>query len=229
MITRRRCLAVLPSLGLAALVSGARAADPNTYSEAERLLFTQNQLDNLDGATQLDYEYHQRGSLQGDADDRAVVTVAAKRAGGGRDVAVAFLSGARKLDLPDVKDAEGNPIVLFFLEREVREMNRLTGGSSNYYRKRVRIALAEAAQVRTVDALVDGRTVQAKEVRFAPYREDPARSRYEKFAEKTFVLTLSEQVPGGVVELASELLAPAQAGKPRELLLGESLRYTGRH
>ncbi|MCX8003529.1 MAG: hypothetical protein N2688_01005 [Burkholderiaceae bacterium] len=214
------------ALLLAALLGPppALGADPAQFSEAERRLFVTNHLGSLRGATRLEYVYRCAGTLQGEAEDRAVVTVSAARPDGGRDVHVDYLSGRRRLDLPDIQGAEGNPIILHFLEREVREMNRLTGGSANYFRKRIRMALAEAARVRAVTREVDGRAVPAVEIFIAPYRDDPMRSRYERYAEKTFVLTLSDHVPGGVVEMRTELYGPESGGR-RELLLAESLAY----
>ena len=89
-------------------------------------------------------------------------------------------------------------------------MHRLTGGSTNYYRKRIRMALAEGGQVTTpVTSTWDRAESRRREIRIAPYRDDPARSRYEKFAEKTYVFTLSDEIPGKVVELRSEVLGPA--------------------
>jgi hypothetical protein len=89
------------------------------------------------------------------------------------------------------------------------------------------MALAEGAQVKPVTLTVAGKPVQAREIHIAPYRDDPARPRYEKFAEKTFVLTLSDQVPGGIVELRSELLPPEGSGGPKPLL-AESVKYVAR-
>ncbi len=100
----------------------------------------------------------------------------------------------------------------------MREMHRLTGGSMNYYRKRIRMALAEDAQIKEVTVNLGPRRVAATEIHIAPYRDDPARSRYEKFAEKTYVFTLSDEVPGKVVEMRGELAGPpADPGKPREI------------
>jgi hypothetical protein len=223
MNTRRRLLALAPVGAL--LVSGrAFAADTSAYSEAERLLFTEDHFKSLTGATRLDYEYRKRGALEAAFTDKVQVAVSAKNATGGRDVKVDFLTGNRRMELPEVKDAEGNPLILYFFEREVREMHRLTGGSVNYYRKRIRMAFADGAQVKPVASTVNGKPLQAREIHFAPYRDDPARPRYEKFAEKTFVLTLSEQVPGGIIEMRSELLQPAEP----TLVSAESLRYIAR-
>lgn len=227
MIARRRSLLSLALLAALLPAMGVQAADPSAFSEAERLLFTENHFASLASAARLHYEYRRSGSLEAEFADKVGVAVSAKGAAGSRGAKVDFLTGTRRLDLPPVKDVEGNPLILYFLEREVREMHRLTGGSVNYYRKRIRMAFAESAQVRTVTANVGGKPVQAKEIRIAPYRDDPARPRYEKFAEKTFVLTLSDQVPGGIVEMRSELLQ-AVAGAPPTLLLAESLKFVAR-
>jgi hypothetical protein len=224
---RLRLVLVLAPIGALVLARGVAAAEPSSFSEAERLLFTEDHFKSVDKAMRLDYEYRKRGSLEEEFVDSVRAAVSARNRTGGRDVKIDFLSGKRRMELPEVKDAEGNPLVLYFLEREVREMNRLTGGSINYYRKRIRMTLAEAAQVKPVALEVGGRKVQAREIHFAPYREDPARPRYEKFAEKTFVLVLSDQVPGGIVEMRSELLQPVAGAEPK-LVLAESLKYVAR-
>jgi hypothetical protein len=227
MIPRRRRLLALPLLVLAS-TPGARAVEPSAFSEAERMLFTENHFKSLASAARLEYEYRKRGSLEDEFADPVRVAVSAKNRTGGREVKIDFLTGARRMELPTVKDIEGNPLILYFLEREVREMHRLTGGSVNYYRKRIRIAFADSAEVKPVSLTVAGKPIQAKEIHIAPYRDDPARSRYEKFAEKTFVFTLSDDVPGGIVEMRSELLQPV-AGADPTLVLAESLKYVARH
>jgi hypothetical protein len=223
---RRGLVALAPAAFLPLLPGVLRAAESDTFSEAERILFTTDHFKSLTGPAQLDYEYNKRGTLESEFSDKVHVAVGKKGAGAGRPAQVTFLSGKEQLRLPDIPSAEGNPLILYFLEREVREMNRLTGGSRNYYQKRIRIALASSAEVKPVSLTVAGKPVEAREIRIAPYRDDPARSRYEKFAEKTFVLTLSDQVPGGVVEMRSELLGEgAGSGAP---VLAESVKYVGR-
>lgn len=224
---RRRLVLALAPLGALVFARGVAAAEPSSFSEAERLLFAEDHFKSVDKATRLDYEYRRRGSLEEEFVDSVRAAVSAKNRTGGRDVKIDFLTGTRRMELPEIKDAEGNPLVLYFFEREVREMNRLTRGSINYYRKRIRMTLAEAAEVKPVVLEVGGKKVQAREIHFAPYREDPARPRYEKFAEKTFVLTLSDQVPGGIVEMRSELLQPVTGAEPK-LMLAESLKYVAR-
>ena len=211
------------------LAAPADAADPSQFSVAENRLFIDDHLRGLPAPTTLEYTYRKRGSLEGAIDDTARVIVRPRSAAGAQSVKVEYLSDARKLELPDIDAANANPVILFFLEREVREMHRLTGGSVNYYRKRIRMALAEGAHVEAVKVDLGPRRIAATEIHIAPYRDDPARSRYEKFAEKVYIFTLSDQVPGKVVELRSELSAPPGApGKAREIVIAESLRFAGK-
>lgn len=216
----------LAALGPFALCRNAVGATPAEYSEAERRLFVDDQLRGLPRTARLEYAYAKRGTLEEKFDDTATLTVGPPAANGARPVHVDFLTGARHLDLPDIDAATGNPVILYFLERDVREMHRLTRGSINYYRKRIRMALAGSAEVGSVTAEVGGRRVSATEIRLAPYLDDPARSRYERFAEKRYRFTLSDDVPGKVVEMASDLRESSGSGNGSEPLVAESLRFT---
>jgi hypothetical protein len=202
------------------------AADPAEFSIAEKRLFVDEHLRGLPGPATLEYTYTKRGSLEAAADDTARVIVEPSSAGGSPSARVEYLRDTRKLELSDIDAANANPVILFFLERDVREMHRLTGGSVSYFRKRIRMALAEGGRVEAVMLDFGARRIAATEIRIAPYRDDPARSRYEKFAEKTYTFTLSDEVPGKVVELRSELSDPPGAsGKAGEVAIAETLRF----
>jgi hypothetical protein len=203
-----------------------RAADPSQFSVAEKRLFIDDHLRTVAGPATLEYTYTKRGSLEAAVDDTARVVISPAAGGSGASVKVEYLTDTRKLELSDIDAANANPVILFFLERDVREMHRLTGGSTNYYRKRIRMALAEGGQVEAVALNIGPRRIAATEIRIAPYIDDPARSRYEKFAEKTYIFTLSDDVPGKVVELRSELSAPpGPTGNGRDIVIAETLRF----
>jgi len=227
-MNRRAALASWVALAACtALPPVASAADPSEFSPAERRLFVDDHLVALPHSATLEYAFTHRGSLEKPFDDKVTLHVGPPRGPTGRPVKGTFLSSTRRVDLPDLDGATGNPVILFFLEREVREMHRLTGGSESYYRKRIRMALASGAEVRDVEATLGTRRVAATEIRLAPYHDDPARPRYERFAETTYVFTLSKDVPGAVLEMRSELRAPAEAAKPAQpLLVAEVLRFS---
>ena len=145
---------------------------------------------------------------------------------------VEYLSGARnRIELPDITVAHGNPIIVYFLERELREMHRLTGGAINYYRKRIRMALAEGAQVEpvTVDTIGSGRVAGNAGSASRRIATIPRDRGYERFAEKRYAFTLSDAVPGRVVELRSELSSSADgaAGDAEAAIIVETLQLAG--
>jgi len=221
-----RSVAVAFVVAIAGMAWPAHAADSDQFSVAENRLFIDDHLRSLVGPTTLEYTYEKRGTLEDPVDDAARVIVGSAAARGAKPVRVEYLTSTRKLELADIDGANANPVILFFLERDLREMHRLTGGSINYYRKRIRMALAEGAQVEAVTRDLGPRRIAATTIHIAPYRNDPARSRYEKFAEKTYAFTLSDDVPGKVVELRSELsTASDAAGKGRETAISETLRF----
>lgn len=179
--------------------SGSSAPPP---SEAERLVFTTPHLAGLKPPTELRYRFHREGSLAGASlDDEARLTLRATAAGACCEAETQFLSGPMQIKLPPVENALGNPVTLHFLERQVKLMNELTKGTQNHFRKRIRLALVDEAEVRTGEREFAGRRVPVREVRVRPFLNDPNRYRYEKHAQREYLIVLAEDVPGTVLEL----------------------------
>jgi hypothetical protein len=195
----------------AASLSGPAAAAE--FSAAEQALFVTNHLTALKPSTTLHYRFRKSGSLEPGFDDKASIALSAQSDGKCCTAAAEFLSGPRRLALPDIEAAQGNPVILFFLERDIREMERLTKGKANYFRKRIRMAVADAATIRDVTLPFDGRNIAAKEISIAPYADDPLRARFEQLISKRYVFALSDAVPGGVLSIRTQIDA-ATAGTP---------------
>ena len=207
--------------------AAARAEEPpKEFSAAERALFMTDQLARLRPPMLLRYQFHRSGSLEPGFDDK--VSIALKAQGSGRccDATGEFLSGARKIELPPVEGATGNPVTLFFLERDVREMERLTKGKSAYFRKRIRMAIFQGALQRAVTLRYRGKAVAGQEFTISPYLDDPNRPRFEQLANKRYVFTLSDAVPGGVYGIRA-LVADAAKGADAPPLLAEELLIDG--
>ena len=185
------------------LAATAQAADPSQFSEAERQLFVRPHLAAVAPPTRLHYRYQRTGTLQPEVTDHATLTLTGD--GAARAAAVDFLHDDRRLELPTIDYVEQNPIILHFLEREVRQLKDLTGGAVNFYRNRIRKALAGDAAVKATRFAYEGRQIDGVEIRIDPYVDDPARSRFEKFADRYYVMVLSPDVPGEVYQLRAEL------------------------
>ena len=179
-----------------ALESVVDAVPPAT--DAEVLLFETDHLAGLGLPTRLQYRFTWNGESA--FEDRIVVSVDALHV-----AAVDYLSGEHHVDFPAVENARGNPLLLYFLEHDLREMQRFTGGSVSYFRRLLRRAFADPKlAVEPVAATVQGRQVMASRVGIEPFRADPnALSRYPRFAGKRYEFVLSPAVPGGIISVAS--------------------------
>ena len=96
-------------------------------------------------------------------------------------------------------------MLLGFLEHDIAEMKRLTGGSTTYFRKRIRMALANAGQLGKQTINFQDKSYEGQVVRIQPYLDDPLHARFEAYVHKTYTFILSEAVPGGVYQLSTSL------------------------
>lgn len=205
----------------------AIAAAGDEISVAEQRVFLDQHLQNIRSAAAVQYRFTQKAAEKDSFSDRVVLNVGAG-APDKRELKVDFLSGSRKLQLASVEGGTGNPVILYFLERDIRDMHDRLGGQEAFFRKRIRLALAERAIVKPVKLTFDGKTVDGNEVTISPYVDDPLKDRLRQFVSKTYVFTLSDAVPGGVYELRTHVDAAAGAAAEPAidtvLKLGESAR-----
>ncbi len=223
----RPLTATLAPLALVLAATATSAEEPaKDYSPAERALFMTDQIANLHPPLTLRYAFHRSGSLEPGFKDKASIVLKAQSGGRCCDATGDFLSGERKVTLPPVEGATGNPVTLFFLERDVREMQRLTKGQSSYFRKRIRMAIFQGAQQRAVTLRYRGKAVAGLEFTISPFVDDPNRARFEKLAAKQYVFTLSEAVPGGVYAIRTRI-PDGTKGDDAPPLLAEELLIDG--
>lgn len=197
--------------GPAANAPGASGEQPNAPSAAERLLFLHPHLATIREPRTLTYDYVAEGGGAGRVADRATLALVARKDGKCCGTHVDFLSGTSAVNLPDLDDPQGNPVLMYFLESEVRTLERTTRGQASHFRRVIRQALASDATVRDTTVRWGSKDVPAQEVHVAPFVNDPYRARFEHEAKTEYTFVLSDAVPGGVVRLAAAL--PAEASK----------------
>lgn len=186
--------------------AGAKAGAQD-YSDAERIIFIDEHLGALQPPQTLVYRFSRRGALEAGFEDRVTLRLSPSAAGSCCDGEVDFLGAERRLMLPTVEAARANPVILYFLEHDVREMSRLTQGQHNHFRRRIRMAIYQGAQVEERALEYQGRIITAREVLITPYADDPNRARFERFADKQYTFWISDEVPGGVFGIATRMNA----------------------
>jgi hypothetical protein len=200
------------ALVLTAIASSSRA---DNYSAAQDALFSTPHLANIEKPTTLHYAYKHQGTLEQAYDDVVDVTITAVSADGRKNISFNYLSDKHHQDFPPVEGFRGNPIIMMFLEYDVMRLSQQTGGSTLYFRNRVRDSFVDRATAEATTVSFGGKDIAATRITMQPFLQDPLRARFEKFAEKTYEFLLAPEVPGGVYSM--RVLTPgATADRPLE-------------
>ncbi|HEY6282139.1 MAG TPA: hypothetical protein VIW72_10195 [Burkholderiales bacterium] len=209
------------------LFSTAAVFADDEHSEAEKLLFEADHLKKITKPAKLHYTFVKNGTLEQSFQDNVDISIDKIMPDGGKNITAQFLSGPNKITFPPTEEARSNPVLLYFLEWEIREMKRLTGGQPNYFRKRIRIALADHAEVRPVTIVYDGKEVNGKEIKITPYVNDELKARLGKHVGKYYLFTLSDKIPGEVYQLRSVTPDNQSGGSSKEQpLIEETLTFS---
>mgnify|MGYP003438835954 FL=1 len=209
MLTPKKLAAGIAMISFSLVGHNALADTEQAISEAEKMLFMTDHLKNVNEPAVIQYNFKRDGQLEAVFDDQ--VKVELKKNGSGKTALVHFLTGERKAtELQPVESATGNPVLLGFLERDLVEMKRLTGGATAYFRKRIRLALVDKAEVKPTTFTFDGKEIKGHEISVRPFIDDPMKQKMEKYVNKNYVFVLSEQVPGGIYQIRTSIPA---AGK----------------
>lgn len=198
----------------AAPSAGAAQADVPDASPAERLVFLKPHLEGLRPPRALQYTYVRETDKEPRFTDRMSLRLAPGAGGACCAVQGSFLSGPQAMTLPPIPDAKANPMLLYYLEYEVRQLQTATKGQSSHFRRRIRQAFVDAATVTPVTVRWNGKDLPAQEVRITPYKDDPYRTRFEREATKEYAFVMCEGVPGGVYQIHTLIPASADASVP---------------
>jgi hypothetical protein len=207
-------LAVI-ALGGSMLGVAATAAEPNAVT----LLFESNHLAGISKPAELRYAFRRGGSLEPSFDDMVVLRVMELLPSGGKRLEFEFLTGDRQIPFPLAAEFRGNPLIMLFLERDSREMGRMTGGTSHYFRNRIRGAIRDSAEVKPISFDFAGKAVRGSEVTIHPYADDPRIDRYRHFSAKSYSFMVSEAVPGSLYRIRTA--TPLAEGGP--LIIEETM------
>ncbi|MGO4153165.1 hypothetical protein [Cupriavidus sp. YAF13] len=183
-----------------AVAAPAGAAD-DPIKPAERLLFMADHLKTVRVPADLVYRFDKGGSLAPAGSEEVHVRLSR----GGKGVSAVVSDAAGTMPFALEAPLRGNPVILYFLEKDIAEMRQLTGGQPRYFQKRIRLALAQGPAITPVTAELDGKPVPARQIVIQPYLDDPNHARFENLVGKRYTFVLSDRVPGQVLLLKSEV------------------------
>lgn len=209
-------------LGWLLVLPMAQAEDsPPSMSPAQIALFETPHLASIRNPLWLDYAFRREEAGQPAVTDRISLEVRHVREDGRHDVYPEFLTGERRIAYPPALGFLGNPLLLFALDRDTRELSAATGGSTNWFRGRFRMALLDHATLQHSQVTAAGQTtpVEALQVEVVPFDHERRAGRFQTLR---YVFTLSDAVPGGIVEIRSTVLGSSASPE-----IVESITFAG--
>jgi hypothetical protein len=176
------------------------AQEAGELNEAQTLVFKGDHLLNVPQGRVLTYDFKSRVKDGEEVSDQVRMRVTGIGTDQGRDVTFEFLSGGNRIAFPPAIGYRGNPVILQFLERDVRDMALATGDSPGYIRNRIRKSFSEP-QIREIRMRFQGSEIDAVEITVSPFVNDPRMKDLEGYGSKRYQGLFSRQVPGGLYRI----------------------------
>ncbi len=181
-------------------------------SEAQNLLFETPHLKNIGTPSVITYKFERKSQFKDDLKDTVKLKIDKVLPDGAKDVSFEFFTGRQNRPYPPLEHFNGNPLLMVYLSRDVTEMARLVGGSSNFYRSKIRYGFMDKATVSEVEVPGPNGPVKGHKVEMKPFTGETNRS-YEMGPNllKTYEFIVSDEVPGGLYSIRT--VVPPEAGK----------------
>lgn len=225
MIFRRLACALALGLAIspfAGLNTAAEAAEEESFSEANRLLFLEDHLTGTDYSARYTYDVVKSGQVEEDVENRITMTASNIAGSDAKHVEIDMLEEDHG-EIDDIDNARGNPLIMVFLQSDVVDLAAETGGHWRYFQKQMKLALESSAEVEPVTVEFQGESVAGQRITVRPYSgEEAHRKELGRYVDKTYEFTLSDQVPGSIVELRATV--PPEDGSATPLVTKLILR-----
>jgi len=193
------------------------------FNEAEVKLWLTDHLANIKKPLSMYYEFIKSGSLEEGFSDSVYLKILELNEDGSKNAALDFFTADQKQAVrPDnVTNITGNPVLGVFLQGDVYEMGRLTGGHWKYFHKQIKVSLRENAVIEPTSFNFNGKEYKGEKILFSPYMNDPHRRDFEKFADKYYEFIFSDDIPGTLYQIKTVI--PSKDENAKEALILETL------
>lgn len=219
MMIKRALFALMLLMGSGTVLADEAAAGAEAqFSDAEKTMWLGDQLAQVKAPTRLAYSFVRSGTYEQGFTDTVQLDLVRVKPNGLKDGMLRFFTGERNFPVPPAEDTDANPVLKIYFQGDVYEMNRLTDpdGKSRerwrYFQRRIKLALSESATITPTEIEFEGKKVAGKKIQFQPFVKDPKRAEFEKFADKAYAVTVSDQLPGYVYKI--ETVIPGPSGQP---------------
>ena len=197
------------------------------YSDVNNALFDSPHMQSIKVPGSLNYQYKKTAISEPAKEDSVTVNITNISDVGRTDQVYDFFTGENKRPYQDRKNLSGNAIFMLFLEWDVHELERQTGGSWRHFQRRIRWAMAAGAAKKEVLISYQGKALKGSQYIIQPYANDEKSARYGARANKYYIFTLSDGIPGTIYEVRSIVPKAKIWQQGDELITDERLTFTG--
>jgi len=203
----------------------ARGVDPEAFefSSAERKIWLDDHLDNINSPARLYYEFVKAGSYEDGFTDSVYLDVIEINEDGSKNTTLDFFTQDRKqkAGVENLNFIKGNPVIGIYMQGDVMDMNRLTEGSWRYFQRLIKFAISDDAKIETISIDFNGKNIEGEKITITPYVNDPRRRQFESFANKRYEFIFSKHIPGSLYQINT--ITPGSNGSDKEPLIRETL------
>jgi hypothetical protein len=189
------------------LWSGMAAAAADDSPTATSMIFEHKHLANIDQGAEVDYKFNRVASdpkLLGQTfSDQITLKVVGAKPTGEKDVDLQIYTGERARDLQKLPGLTINPVFIVYFDQAVASFNMLAGAKLPYLKNAFSLALRDKSKVEPIKVDYKGQKIDAYRITMNPYETDKHAAKMQGWEGAHYMLILSEQVPGEIVELVA--------------------------
>lgn len=186
---------------------GAASAATADEPTAVKMIFESKHLSNVKQGDKVEYKFNRSVTdpklLGLPFTDEITLEVVGSRPTGEKDINLQIYTGERARDLQKIGGMYINPVFILYLDQAVKSFSQLAGGQRAYLKRVFSMALKDKAKVDSVKVQYKGKLIDAYRISVKPYLDDENASKMEGWDNSEFVLIVSKQVPGEIVDMHS--------------------------
>ncbi len=206
--------------------------DPNefNFSNAENKLWIDKHLLNIKQTARLHYEFEKTGSYEDGFIDDVYLDIVKINEDGTRDTILDFFSGdqKQKVSPSNVNHITGNPVLGIYLQGDVYEMDRFTGGNWKYFHRQIKLAIANSDTSEHVSIELEGKQYEGEKIVLYPYANIKNKDRLGEFSDKSYEFIISDKIPGKLYQIRTVINDLGSSSVPlvREVLTLKSVEFS---
>ena len=194
------------------------------YSDINNALFDSPHMKNIRSPGVLEYAYKSIINTKV-IEDKITITVSNIQKNGRTNESFSFFSGDKKRKYPDRENVIGNAVFMYYLEKDVHDLEKKTGGSWRHFQRRIRWAMAAGAAKKEINIDYNGEKITATQYTIQPFANDKDKKRYGSYVNKYYRFILSKDIPGMIYKIVTFVPKTEKWKEGDALLEDESMTF----